>query len=121
MDFNTPESLWLSKNLQRNVFLEDDFTIESDLQRVYNYEIYPSDSKRNTNKIFVKIVNGEQGESHRTCFIVKVEKCTYFDSFGGSPDKFLLKHLPKPVTYQNFKIRDQNNKLCGNLRSDFSM
>ena len=47
------------------------------------------------------------------CFIVKDEKSYYFDSYGGTPDKFLLNQLPKPIIYHNYKIQDINSKLCG--------
>ena len=42
--------------------------------------------------------------AHWTCFFIKDKKSYYFDSFGGSPDKFLLNQLPKPIIYHNFKI-----------------
>ena len=44
---------------------------ESELQRFYNYSIYPRDSKKNSNRRFVNIDNGSQGGAHWTCFIVK--------------------------------------------------
>ena len=66
---------------------------ESELQRVYNYSIYPRDSKKNSNKRFVKIDNGRMGGSHWTCFVVIDNKSFYFDSFGGAPYKFLLNQL----------------------------
>ena len=86
---------------------------ESQLQRVYDYPIYPRDSKIYSDKRFVNIDNGSMGGSHWTCFIVKGNKSFYFDSFGGQPDKFLLKQLPKPRIYHNYKIQDINSKLCG--------
>ena len=43
-------------------------------------------------------------------FIIKDNKSFYFDSFGGSPDKFLLKQLPKPIIYHNFKIQNINSQ-----------
>ena len=52
------------------------------------------------------------GGSHWVAFIVKGNKSFYFDSFGGQPDKFLLKQLPKPIIYLNYKIQDINSKLC---------
>ena len=51
------------------------------------------------------------GGSHWTCFIVKDSKSFYFESFGGHPDKFLLKRLPKPIIYHNYKIQDKNSHL----------
>ena len=48
-----------------------------------------------------------------TCFIVKVKKSFYFDSFGVQPDKFLLKQLPKLIIFHKYKRQDKNSKLCG--------
>ena len=45
-------------------------------------------------------------------FIKKNNNSYYAGSFGGSPDKFLLNHLPKPITYHNYKIQDEYSKLC---------
>ena len=86
---------------------------ESELQRVYNYPIYPRDSKIYSDKGFVNIDNGSQGGTHWKCFIVKDNKSYYFDSFGGQPDKFILKQLSKPIIYHNYKIQDINSRLCG--------
>ena len=87
---------------------------ESKLQRVYNYPIYPRDSKIYSDKGFVNIDDGSQGGSHWTCFYSKDNKSYYFDSFGGTPDKFLLNQLPKPLIYHTYNIQDINSKLCGN-------
>ena len=81
--------------------LKDDTMNESQLQRVYNYPIYPRDSKIFSGRGFVNIDNGSQGGTHWTCFIVKDNKSFYCDSFGGRPGKFLLKQLPKPIIYHN--------------------
>ena len=43
---------------------------ESELQRVYNYSIYPRDSKIYSDKGFVNIDNGSQGGTHWTCFFI---------------------------------------------------
>ena len=93
--------------------LKNDTLNESQLQRFYDYPIYPRDSKKYSDKGFVNIDNGSMGGSHWTCFTVKDNKSYYFDSFGGQPDKFLLKQLPKPLIYHNYKIQDINSKLCG--------
>ena len=86
---------------------------ESQLQRVYNFRIYPRNSKILSDKGFVNIDNGSMGGSHWVVFIVKGNKSFYFDSFGVQPDKFLLKQLPKPIIYHNYKIQYINSKLCG--------
>ena len=86
---------------------------ESQLQKIYNYPIYPRDSKLYSDKGFVNIDNGSPGGTHWTCFIVKGIKSYYFDSFGGQPDKLLINQLPKPVIYHNYKIQYINSRLCG--------
>ena len=48
--------------------LIDNTMNESELQRIYNYPIYPRDSKICTNEGFVKIDNGQMGGTHWTCF-----------------------------------------------------
>ena len=101
------------KDFMKKYKLKDDTMNESELQRFYNYPIYPRDSKIYSDKEFVNIDNGSQGGSHWTCFIVKDNKSYYFDSFGGPPDKFLLNQLPKPIIYHKYKIQDINSKLCG--------
>ena len=93
--------------------LKNDTMNESELQKFYNYSIYPRASKIYSDKGFVNIDNGSQDGTHWTCFYIKDKKSFYFDSFGGQPDKFLLKQLPKPIIYHNYKIQDINSKLCG--------
>ena len=86
---------------------------ESQLQKVYNYKIYPRDSEIKTDKGFVNIDNGSQGGTHWTCFIVKDNKSYYFDSFGGQPEKFLPKQKPKPMIYHHYKLQHINFRICG--------
>ena len=86
---------------------------KSQLQKVYNYPIYTRDSEINSDKGFVNIDKGSQGGTHWTCFIVKDNKSFYFDSFRFQADKLLLKQLPKPIIYHNYKIKDINSQLCG--------
>ena len=45
---------------------------ESELQRVYNYPIYPRDSKIYSDKGFVNIDNGSQGGTPWCAFLLKV-------------------------------------------------
>ena len=54
--------------------IKNDTMNESVIQRVYNYPIYPTDSKIYSDKVFVNIDNGSQGGSHWTCFIKKREQ-----------------------------------------------
>ena len=86
---------------------------ESELQKVFNYSVYPRDSKIFSDKGFVNIDDGRMGGSHWTCFIVKDKKSYYFDSFGRTPDNFLLNQFSKPIIHHNYKIQDINSKLCG--------
>ena len=79
--------------------LKNDTMNES--QKVYNFPNYTRDSKIYSDKGFGKINNGDMGGSLWTFFIVKDKKSYYFDSFGGQPDKFILKKLPKPILYHN--------------------
>ena len=85
------------KDFMKKYNLEKNTMNEIDLQRVYNYPIYSRDSKVHSDKGFVNIDNGSMGGSQWTCFIVKDIKSYYYDNFGGQPDIFLLKQLPKPI------------------------
>ena len=101
------------KDFMKKYKLENDTMDESRLQEIYNYPIYPRDSKIQSDKGFVNIDDGRMGGTHWTCYIVKDNKSYYFDSFGGQADKFLLKQLPKPIISHNYKIQNINSKLCG--------
>ena len=101
------------KDFMKKYNLKNDTMNESQLQRIYNYPIYPRDSKIYSDRGFVNIDDGRMGGSHWTCFVVRDNKSYYFDSFGVQPDKFLLKQLPKPIIYHNYKIQDVNSFLCG--------
>ena len=101
------------KDFMKKYNLKNNTMNESQLQRVYNYPIYPKNSKIYSDKGFVNIGDYKNGGTHWCCFIIKDKKSYYFDSFGGNPDKFLLKQLPKPITYHNYKIQDINSFLCG--------
>ena len=95
--------------------LEDDTMNESQLQKYYNYIIYPRDSKRFSDKGFVNIDDGSQNGTHWTRFIVKVNKSYFFDSFGGQSEHLLSNQLPKPIIYHNYKLQGINSKLCGSF------
>ena len=72
-----------SRDFMKKYKFNDDTMNESKVQKIYNYAIYPRDSKMHSNKGFVNIDNVSQGGTHWTCFIVKDSKSHYFDSFGG--------------------------------------
>ena len=101
------------KDFMKKNKLKNDTMNETELQRVYNYPIYPRDSKIYSDKGFVNIDDGRLNGTHWCAFYIKDNKSYYFDSFGGQPDKFLLKQLPKPIIYHNYKIQDIKSKLCG--------
>ena len=101
------------KDFMKKYKLKNNAMNESHLQKIYNYPIYARDSKLYFDRGFVNIANGSMRGSHWTCFLIKDNKSYYFDSFGGAPDKFLLKQLPKPIIYHNYKIQDIDSKLCG--------
>ena len=101
------------KDFMKKYKLKDDTMNESQLQRIYNYSIYPRDSRIYSDRGFINIDDGSQGGTHWCCFIVRDNKSYYFDSFGVQPDKFLLNQLPKPIIYHIYKIQDINSKIRG--------
>ena len=101
------------KDFMKKYKLKNDTMNESQLQKIYNYPIYPRDSKIYSDRGFVNIDNGSQGGTNWCSFIVKDNKSYYFDSFGGQPGQFLLNQLPKPIIYHKYKIQDIISKLCG--------
>ena len=62
------------KDFLKKYNLKDNTMIESELQKVYNYPIYPRDSRLYSDKVFVNIDNFSMGGSHWTCFIIKDNK-----------------------------------------------
>ena len=67
---------------------------ESQLQIIYNYTTYPTDSTTQSDRRFVNIDDGSEVGTHWCCFIIKDIQSFYFDPFVGQPDKFFLNHLP---------------------------
>ena len=59
------------KDFMKKYNLRNDTLNESHLQIVYNYPIYPRDSKIYSVKGFVNMDNGSQGGVHWTCFYSK--------------------------------------------------
>ena len=93
---------------------------ESELQKIYNYPVYPKGLKMYSDKGFVNVDNGSRGGTHWTTFYVKNKNSFYFDNFGGQPDKIVLNQLPKPIIDHNYKIQDINSKVCGSYCLYFS-
>ena len=101
------------KDFMKKYNIKNDTKNELELQRTYNYPLYPRDSKMFCDKGLVNIDNGSQGGTLWTCFITKDNKSFYFANFGGTPDEFLLNQLPKPILYKNYKKQNTNSKFCG--------
>ena len=59
------------KDFMKKYNLKNDNRNESELQRFFNYPLYPKDSKKYSIKGFVNKDNASMGGSHWTCFIVK--------------------------------------------------
>ena len=62
------------KDFMKKNNLKNNTMNESQLQKIYNYPIYPRDSKIYSDKGFVNIGGYFNGGSHWTCFIVKDNK-----------------------------------------------
>ena len=78
------------KDFMKKCTLKNDYMKESELQIFYVYPIDPIVSRVYSDRDFVIIDNESQGGTHWTCFLVKDKKSnSYFDSFGGQPEKFL--------------------------------
>ena len=101
------------KDFMKKYNLKNYIMNESELQSIYNYPIFPRDSKIYSDRGFVNIDNGRLRGTPWCAFYVKDKKSYYFDSFGGAPDKVLLNQLPKPIIYHNYKNQDIKSKLCG--------
>ena len=105
-------SVFNFKDFMKKYNLKNDTMTESEVQRVYLFPINSGDSEKYSEKDFVIFDNGSMNGTHWTCFYVKDDTSYCLDSFGGAPDKFSLKQLPKPIIYHNYKIQDINSKLC---------
>ena len=108
------------KDFMKKYISKKDTLTESEVQRVYIFPIYPGDSEKYSKKGFVIFDKGSMNGTHWTCFYIKDDKSYYLDSFGGAPDKFLLKQLPKPIIYHKYKIQDINSRLSDSYCLYFS-
>ena len=99
------------KEFMENYKLKDDTMKESDLRKVYIYNIYPRGYRIVGDKEFVNTDNGEMVGVRWVCLLVKDIESYQFDSFGGSPDNVLLNQLQKSKVYDKSKIQDINSKL----------
>ena len=101
------------EDLMKKYISKDDNMNEFELQRVYINPINPRTPKIHSDRRFVKTVIGSIGGTHWTCLVVKDNKSSYFDSFGGQSAKFELNQLPKTLVYPNYIIQDINSRFCG--------
>ena len=76
------------KDFMTKYSLKNNTVNESEIQRVYNYSIYPRDSKILSDRGFVNVDNGSMGGIHWTCFLIKGNKSYYFDSLVVSQKDF---------------------------------
>ena len=65
------------KTFLKKYILKNDTMDEFQLQRGYNYPIYPRDAKIDSDKGLVKIHNGSEAGTHWTSFIVKHNKSLF--------------------------------------------
>ena len=63
--------LIIFKDFMKKYNLKNETMNESELQRVYNYPIYPRGSKIHSDRGFVTLDNASQGGTHWTCFYSK--------------------------------------------------
>ena len=80
---------FLKKNL-----LKDDTMIETDLQRVSNFNVYPRVSKVFSDKGFVSIGNGSQGGADWTAFYAKLTNHSSSTRLVDSQINFYLTNYP---------------------------
>ena len=66
------------KDFMKKYNLKNDTMNESQLQKVYNYHIYPRDSKIYSDKGFVNIDDGRMGGSHWCAFYIKKQQILLF-------------------------------------------
>ena len=90
------------RDFMRKYKIKNNTMNEFQLQKIYNYNTYPRESKIYSDRGYVHMDNGSQGGSYWTAFYIKNTKSIYFDSFGGAPDKFPLNQLPKPIIYHKY-------------------
>ena len=60
------------KDFMKKYKLKNDTMNESQLQKIYNYPIYPRDSRIYSDRGFLNIYNGSMGGTHWVAFIIKV-------------------------------------------------
>ena len=69
------------------------------MKKIHYYCIYPIDSNKKTNKVFVTNDDFSVGGTKWRCSYMQDDQWFYFDSFGVQLDEFSLQLLPKPITF----------------------
>ena len=67
---------------------------ESQLQKIYNYPIYPRDSKIISDRGFVNIDSGSRGGTHWTCFFITDNKSFFLIVLEELLINFYLNNYP---------------------------
>ena len=70
-------------------------------------------SKILTTKCICNIDNGSLDCFRRWNSLVAFDGSTYFHSFGGHPDVFLIEQFSKPIIYHNYLIQYFDSKMYG--------
>ena len=82
------------KDFMKNYILKKITKNESDLQRVYNFPIYPRDSEIYSDKGFVNFDNGSIGRTHWVCFYLKmINHITLIVSVVSQINFYLINYL----------------------------
>ena len=55
----------------------------------------------------------KEDNMHWTCWWKNGESKYYFDSFGLTPAREIVKYLKSPITYSTFQIQQFNDENCG--------
>ena len=77
----------------------------SDSQNIFNNSHYSRDSKKTTNKGFIKIKNSSMGRIHWTYFSIKIKKSFYFDPLGAIPDKLYFNKYQSQTSFSFIKFK----------------
>ena len=112
MKFLTLEQFMNTYNLKNQTMTTSDLIKKLSLANIKDVNIYPRDSIVKSKKGICNIDDGSQGGTHWVAYFTEGSS-SYFDSFGGSPDQWLIKQLPKPIIYHNYIIQGINSKMCG--------
>ena len=55
----------------------------------------------------------KEDDMHWTCWFKNGKSKYYFDSFGLTPTKEIIKYLKSPILYSTFQIQQFNEETCG--------